>query len=135
MPRWPMSNGKRAGGCSSWSLTLLLVLLATMAALRVDAQTANSPQISPDSANPYLVEQRQIGDPRPRFELRFGEPQKTCTSWRLEATGQADGYAVLDVKEPADKKVILDIQSETKSMRFVIGDVACNYRITIERNK
>lgn len=125
---------KREGFCRIWSVLGSVLLLAAVVVLRADAQTARSAQ-NAQNAEPYLVERKQIGDPRSRFELRFGEARDKCTAWRLETIGRPDGYAVLEVKEPADRTVLLEAQMSQQHLELIVGDDACSYRVRIERNK
>ena len=60
------------------SLASLLLLAAVFVPI-VHAQSgppAWPRQRSSDEARPVIVERRTVGDPRPRFELRFGEPRE-----------------------------------------------------------
>ncbi len=119
-----------------------LLFLASASVLGVHAQSGavQTEQRVPTEAKPFIVERRSVVegtklDPRPRFELRFGEPREKCTTWRIEVWVQPDGHAVFDLKEPADKKVLLDAQFSPRHLELALGDADCNYRIRIERNK
>ena len=48
---------------------------------------------------------------------------------------QTNGDAVFDLKEPADKTVLLSLENSERHIELVIGDAQCSYRIRIERNK
>lgn len=142
MRKRPGVNDNRKPSYSIWGGLALLLFLASASVLGVHAQSGavQTEQRVPAEAKPFIVERRQIGegtkaDPWLRFELRFGESREKCRIWRFEARGQADGHAVFDLQEPADKSVILDFQFSPQHLEFVLGDAECNYRIRIERNK
>lgn len=128
----------RRVACTIWrSLACGLVLTAVVAS-HLHAQSgppALPRQGSSDDATPVIVERRTVGDARARFELRFGAPWERCQVWRAETWSQPNGDAVFELKEPADKKVLLGLARGERHAEFVIGDAECSYRIRIERNK
>ncbi len=123
--------------CATWQSLACLLLLAAFVA---DAQAQSGPpalprQRSSDEVNPLFIERRTVGDPRSRFELRFGAPGERCQTWRAEISSQPNGDAVFELKEPADKKVLRDLAYGERHVEYVVGDEQCNYRIRIERSK
>ena len=135
-----IGNGLRA--CLLLVGLVSLSVLGVAIAWRAYAQpaAASSEQVAPNEAEPFVVERRRILegqklDPRPRFELRPSAAGTTCTMWRFEAWSQLNGHAVFELKEPVDKKVILDTEFNRDSIELVLGDSDCSYRIRIERNK
>lgn len=130
-------GGRKASHLIRRSFASLLLVAAVFVPI-VHAQSgppAWPRQRSSDEARPVIVERRAVGDPRPRIELRFGEPWERCTTWRFETWVQTNGDAVFELKEPADKTVLLGLENSERHIEFVIGDAQCSYRIRIERNK
>jgi hypothetical protein len=133
-----------------WGLMFLLLAACPMAQA-ADDQSGNVPSAPPGAAPvaprkiptdavPYLVERRKnlqgaSFDMRRRIEMNLGEPRQGCAAWRIEYSAQPDGRVIFQLNDPADKKVLLDEQYDSRSLEFVIGDKKCNYRIRIERNE
>lgn len=94
----------------------------------------------PTHAAPYIIERRKIidsatFDSRLRFEATLGQPREGCATWRIESWLRPDGRLIIQLNDPADKKVILDGQFDERYLEFIVGDSECNYKIKIERNK
>lgn len=139
MQRRLIVNDSRKLSYSMWGGLVLLLLLA-LASFRIAyAQSGAAQTDIPKEAQPFLVERSRIVDGKrdPRFltELRFGEARENCTVWRFEMSAKSNGHAVVELKEPDDKKVLLNLDFSPQSLELVLGDADCNYRIRIERNK
>ncbi len=123
--------------CSTVGRLAVLLFLSLVTFGIAYAQSDAVP--SPTQKKPFIIEQSDITDgkrdPRSRFYLLFGEARENCTAWRFETSALTNGYAVLELKEPADKKAMLKLAASEQHLELVLGDANCNYRITIERVK
>ena len=117
-----------------------LLLLLTLVSFRMAyAQSEPAAAETRKEARPLFIERSEFidgkRDPRIRFELLFAEDRENCTAWRFETSVQSNGHAIFELKEPRDKKVVLNSDFSEQHLEFGLGDADCNYRIRIERNK